>query len=51
MKIKHIQSTNLWLLSRGEKVLYQGNLNPWRTPAVIAQILLREGKRLAPAAG
>jgi hypothetical protein len=44
MKIKHIQSMDLWLLTKGDRVLYQGKLNPWKTPGVIAGVLRREGK-------
>ncbi len=44
MKIKHIRSMDLWLLTRGDKVLYRGNLNPWKSPGVIATVLKNEGK-------
>ncbi|MDZ7687066.1 MAG: MBL fold metallo-hydrolase [Gammaproteobacteria bacterium] len=30
MKIRHIRSLDLWLLSKGNRVLYRGKDNPWR---------------------
>jgi hypothetical protein len=44
MKIKHIESTDLWLVSKGDKILYRGRVNPWRSPGIIARVLKREGK-------
>jgi hypothetical protein len=44
MKIKHIKSMDLWLLSKGDKILYRGRVNPWRSPGIIARVLKREGK-------
>lgn len=31
-------------MTRGSSLLYCGRLSPWRSPAVIAQVLQREGK-------
>ncbi|MCB1693116.1 MAG: hypothetical protein KDI19_10140 [Pseudomonadales bacterium] len=44
MKIRHIRSLDLWLLTRGNRVLYRGKASPWKSPAVIAAALRREGK-------
>ena len=55
MKIRHIMgnssketsngvSEGLWLLSKGNKVLYRGSLSPWESPKIIASVLKREGK-------
>ena len=57
MKIRHIRSNSskdtgngvaegLWLLSKGNKVLYRGSLSPWQSPKIIASVLKREGKIL-----
>jgi hypothetical protein len=48
MKIRHIRSQNIWLLSRGNRILYRGRRNPWRSPHIVAMALHREG--LQPAA-
>ncbi|MFT7133846.1 MAG: hypothetical protein ACI81O_002565, partial [Cyclobacteriaceae bacterium] len=45
IKIKHVQSKGLWLMTRGSRLLYCGRLNPWQSPGVIAKVLRREGKR------
>lgn len=60
MKIRHIKfnSSNetsggtggLWLLSKGDKVLYRGSLSPWQSPKVIASALKQEGKFLSQVA-
>jgi hypothetical protein len=44
MKVTHIQSADVWLLSKGDKVLYRGSTSPWRSPSVVAAALKREGK-------
>ncbi|MFT4713872.1 MAG: hypothetical protein ACJAVI_000440 [Candidatus Azotimanducaceae bacterium] len=54
MKIRHIKYSSskdasgvtgdLWLLSKGNKVLYRGRLSPWQSPKIIASALKREGK-------
>jgi hypothetical protein len=44
MKVRHIRSLDVWLLTKGNRVLYRGPANPWRTPRVIASALRREGK-------
>ena len=36
MKIRHIRSTDTWLLSKGKRVLYRGKQNPWHSQKVIA---------------
>ncbi|MEX2326540.1 MAG: hypothetical protein WD558_02310 [Pseudomonadales bacterium] len=47
MKIRHIRSLDVWLLTKGNRVLYRGPSNPWRTPRVIASALRRDGKIMA----
>jgi hypothetical protein len=44
LKIKHVESKGLWLMTRGGRLLYCGRLNPWQSPGVIAGVLRREGK-------
>jgi len=61
MKIRHIRfdsaqsastgvTEGLWLLSKGNKVLYRGSMSPWKSPKVIASALKREGKLLSQVA-
>ena len=61
MKIRHIRgnsskdasngfSDGLWLMSKGNKVLYRGSLSPWQSPKIIASVLKREGKLLSQVA-
>ena len=47
MKVRHIRSQDIWLLSKGNKVLYRGKSNPWHSPRVVAIALRRDGIRLA----
>lgn len=44
MKVRHIRSLDLWLLTKGNLVLYRGKASPWQSPKVIAAALRREGK-------
>ncbi|HJL61363.1 MAG TPA: hypothetical protein QF517_05350 [Pseudomonadales bacterium] len=44
MKVTHIRSIDVWLLSKGNKILYRGKTSPWHSPKVIAAALRREGK-------
>jgi|TARA_R110001592_G_C12703960_1_gene707070 hypothetical protein len=44
MKVIHILSSDVWLLSKGNKVLYRGKRSPWQSPSVVAAALKREGK-------
>lgn len=44
MKVIHIQSSDVWLLSKGNKVLYRGRQSPWQSPQVVAAALKREGR-------
>ncbi|XOV87476.1 MAG: hypothetical protein ACFHX7_21415 [Pseudomonadota bacterium] len=46
MKVRHIASLNVWMLTKGNLVLYRGRRNPWRSPEVILSALRREGKQL-----
>jgi hypothetical protein len=46
MKIRHIRSLDIWLLSKGNKILYRGKSNPWHSPKVVAFALRRDGIRL-----
>ena len=43
MKIRHIQSLDIWLLSKGNRVLYRGRHNPWRSERILKGALRREG--------
>ena len=43
MKIKHIRSLGIWLLSKGNRVLYRGPVNPWRSEQILKFALLHEG--------
>ena len=47
MKVRHIRSQDIWLLSKGDKILYRGKSSPWHSPRVVAIALRREGIRLA----
>lgn len=44
MKVIHIRSTDVWLLSKGNKILYRGSKSPWQSPSVVAAALKKEGK-------
>ena len=44
MKIRHIKSVDVWLLSKGNRVLYRGPASPWKSPAVIQAALRRDIK-------
>jgi len=46
MKIKHISTLNIWLVSRGNKLLYHGKRNPWSDSIVLESALKVEGIRL-----
>ncbi len=43
MKVKHIVSQDIWLMSKGNKILYRGKSNPWHSPRIVATALLRVG--------
>lgn len=43
MKVRHIKSLDLWLLTKGNRVLYRGIASPWKSPDVIAAALRRVG--------
>lgn len=47
MKIRHIQSLDIWLLSKGNRVLYRGKQSPWQSENVLKVALRREALRLA----
>lgn len=44
MKVRHIKSLDVWLLSKGNRVLYRGHASPWKSPGVIAAALRRDLK-------
>ncbi len=50
MKVRHIRSLDLWLLSKGSRILYRGKVSPWHSPRVIAAALRRDGKEFRAAA-
>ncbi len=43
MKVKHIISQNVWLMTKGNKILYRGKANPWHSPRIVETALLRVG--------
>ncbi len=45
MRVKHIRSLNLWLVSRGNRLLYHGKENPWQDKLVLESALKIEGIR------
>lgn len=47
MKVRHIQSLDIWLLTKGNRVLYRGKQNPWHSEQVLKVALKREALRLA----
>lgn len=47
MKIKHIRSLDIWLLSKGNKVLCRSKQNPWHPPKVLEVAIRREALKLA----
>lgn len=42
MRIQHIRSTDMWLLCKGNRVLYRGKSSPWQSPRVLMAALKRE---------
>ena len=42
MKIRRIQSLDIWLLSKGNRVLYRGRHNPWRSERILKDALRRQ---------
>jgi len=47
MRVRHIRSLDVWLMSRGGRVLYRGKENPWLSVKIIKSALLREGVQIA----
>ena len=47
MKIRHIRSLDIWLMSRGNTVLYRGHENPWRSATVMQAVLRRARHKTA----
>ena len=47
MRVRHIRSLDIWLMSKGNRVLYRGKENPWRSTRIMQSALLREGVRSA----
>ena len=41
MKIRHIRSIDVWLMSKGNRVLYRGRENPWHSAAVMQAAIRR----------
>ena len=48
MRVRHIRSLDIWLMSKGNRVLYRGKENPWRSTKIMQSALRREGVRIAP---
>ena len=47
MKIRHIQSLDIWLLSKGNRILYRGPDNPWHSERILKGALRRQGLQFA----
>ncbi len=47
MRVRHIRSLDIWLMSKGNRVLYRGKENPWRSTRIMQSALRREGVRSA----
>ena len=47
MKVRHIQSLDIWLLSKGNRVLYRGKQNPWHSEKVLKVALRRDNLQVA----
>ena len=46
MKVRHIRSLDIWLMSKGNRVLYRGRENPWHSPCILQNVLRRERLRV-----
>lgn len=46
MKITRIASLDIWIMSKGNRVLYRGKESPWHSPKVLRTALRRDGIRL-----
>lgn len=47
MRVRHIRSLDIWLMSKGNKILYRGKQNPWHSEKVL-QYALNRAQRHAP---
>ena len=47
MTVRHIRSLDIWLMSKGNRILYRGKENPWHSPGVLRAALRRQGLRVA----
>ncbi len=47
MRVRHIRSLDIWLMSKGNRVLYRGKENPWLSTSIMQSALRREGVRIA----
>lgn len=47
MRVRHIRSLDIWLMSKGNRVLYRGKENPWRSTKIMLNALRREGVKIA----
>ena len=43
MKVRHIRSLDVWLMSKGNRILYRGKENPWHSKKVLQFALKRAG--------
>ncbi len=41
MKIRHIKSLDIWYVSKGNRMLYRGRENPWRSERALQSALNR----------
>lgn len=42
MKVKHVSSQNIWLVSKGDQLLCTSRVNPWKSQRILALALGRE---------
>lgn len=42
MKVKHVSSQNIWLVSKGDQLLCKSRVNPWKSQRILALALGRE---------
>jgi hypothetical protein len=47
MRVRHIRSLDIWLMSKGKRLLYRGKESPWRSTRIMQSALRREGLRIA----
>jgi len=46
MTIQHIKSSDTWLVSKGQKILYRGPVSPLGSSRILAVALKRDGLKI-----